>query len=94
MRSFVAIAAAALVLGGRHAERKLILHFTDGHPKDTYVVRQALEACRRDAIDVLTISVGASQEGLYGAGRSEVAYSVAELPDVLARLLPRLYRGD
>ena len=87
-----AIAASALALEGRHAERKLILHFTDGHPKDTYVVRQALEVCRRDAIDVLTVSVGASQEGLYGVGRCEVAYSVAELPEVLARLLPRLYR--
>jgi len=86
-----AIAAATLALGGRHAERKLILHFTDGHPKDTYVVRQALEICRRNGIDVLTISVGASQEGLYGAGRCEVAYSVTELPEVLARLLPRLY---
>ena len=87
-----AIAAAALALGGHPAERKLILHFTDGHPKDTYVVRQALEVCRRDAIDVLTVSVGASQEGLYGGGKCEVAYSVSELPDVLARLLPRLYR--
>jgi Mg-chelatase subunit ChlD len=87
-----AIAAAALALERHHAERKLILHFTDGHPKDTYVVRQALEVCRRDAIDVLTVSVGASQEGLYGVGKCEVAYSVSELPDVLARLLPRLYR--
>jgi len=87
-----AIAAAALALRAQHAERKLILHFTDGHPKDTYVVRQALEVCRRDAIDVLTVSVGASQEGLYGAGKCEVAYSVSELPEVLSRLLPRLYR--
>jgi len=87
-----AIAAASLVLAGRHAERKLVLHFTDGHPKDTYVVRQALEVCRRSGIDVLSVSVGASQEGLYGAGKCEVAYSVSELPEVLSRLLPKLYR--
>jgi len=88
-----AIAAASLVLAGRHAERKLVLHFTDGHPKDTYVVRQALEVCRRSGIDVLSVSVGASQEGLYGAGKCEVAYSVSELPEVLSRLLPGLYRA-
>ncbi len=86
-----AIAAALLELRGRTAERKLVLHFTDGHPKDTYVVRQALELGRRSGIDVLTISVGAPQEALYGEGKCEVAYSVTELPAVLARLLPRLY---
>ena len=87
-----AVSAALLELKGRRAERKLILHFTDGHPKDLYVVRQALELCRRDKVDVLTISVGASQESLYGAGKCEVAYTVSELPAVLTRLLPRLYR--
>ncbi|MBN1856020.1 MAG: VWA domain-containing protein [Dehalococcoidia bacterium] len=87
-----AISAALLELRMRRAERKLILHFTDGHPKDTYVVRQALELCRRDRVDVLTISVGASQEALYGVDRCEVAYTVSELPSVLTRLLPRLYR--
>jgi len=87
-----AIAAAALVLRGRRAARKLVLHFTDGHPKDTYVVRQALEVCRRQGTDVLTVSVGASQEALYGEGKCEVAYSVPELITVLARLLPRIYR--
>jgi len=87
-----AIAAALLVLRGRTERRKLVLHFTDGHPKDTYVVRQALELCRCSGVDVLTVSVGAPQEGLYGAGKCEVAYAASELPDVLARLLPRLYR--
>lgn len=87
-----AIAAALLVLRPRTAQRKLVLHFTDGHPKDTYVVRQALELCRRSGVDVLTVSVGAPQEGLYGAGKCEVAYAVSELPDVLTRLLLRLYR--
>ncbi len=86
-----AIAAAMLVLRRRCAERKLVLHFTDGHPKDSYVVRQALELGRRLGIDVLTISVGAPQDTLYGEGRCEVAYSVTELPFVLTRLLPRLY---
>lgn len=87
-----AIAAAALVLRGRLASRKLVLHFTDGHPKDTYVVRQALELSRRTDVDVLTVSVGSSQEALYGAGKCEVAYSVSELTAVLARLLPRICR--
>jgi Mg-chelatase subunit ChlD len=87
-----AIAAALLILRRRMAQRRLVLHFTDGHPKDTYVVRQALELCRGAGVDVLTVSVGAPQEGLYGAGKCEVAYTVSELPDVLARLLPRLYR--
>jgi len=87
-----AIAAALLVLRRRTSQRKLVLHFTDGHPKDTYAVRQALELCRRSGVDVLTVSVGAPQEELYGAGKCEVAYSASELPDVLARLLPRLYR--
>jgi hypothetical protein len=87
-----AIAAAHLVLKGRRAPRKLVLHFTDGHPKDSYVVRQALELCRRAGIDVLTVSVGASQDALYGEGKCEVAYSVPELTSVLARLLPRIYR--
>ncbi len=86
-----AIAAAMLELRRRTAERKLVLHFTDGHPKDSYVVRQALELGRRMGVDVLTISIAAPQEGLYGAGKCEVAYSVSELPQVLARLLPRLY---
>jgi len=89
-----AIAAAAIVLSGHRASRMLVLHFTDGHPKDTYVVRQALELCRRMGIDVLTMSVGSSQEALYGAGKCEVAYSVTELTSVLARLLPRLYRHN
>ena len=87
-----AIAAAMLTLRRRTAARKLVLHFTDGHPKDTYVVRQALEVCRRYAVEVVTVSVGASQEALYGEGKCEVAYSVPELTSVLARLLPRLYR--
>jgi Mg-chelatase subunit ChlD len=87
-----AIAAALLVLRRRKAARRLVLHFTDGHPKDTYVVRQALEVCRRFGVDVLTVSVGASQEELYGEGKCEVAYSVPELTSVLARLLPRIYR--
>jgi Mg-chelatase subunit ChlD len=87
-----AIAAALLILRRRKAARKLILHFTDGHPKDTYVVRQALELCRRLGVDVLTVSVGASQEALYGEGKCEVAYSVSELTSVVARLLPRIYR--
>jgi uncharacterized protein YegL len=87
-----AIAAALLLLRGRRAARKLVLHFTDGHPKDTYVVRQALELCRRAGVDVLTVSVGASQDALYGEGKCEVAYSVPELTSVLARLLPRIYR--
>jgi len=87
-----AIAAALLLLRGRAERRRLVLHFTDGHPKDTYVVRQALELCRRSGVDVLTVSVGAPQEGLYGAGKCEVAYAASELPDVLARMLPRLYR--
>lgn len=86
-----AIAAAVLVLKRRAAERKLVLHFTDGHPKDTYVVRQALALSQRSGIDVLTVSVGAPQQAIYGEGKCEVAYSVAELPVVLARLLPRLY---
>ena len=86
-----AIAAATRELARQTAERKLVLHFTDGHPKDTYVVRQALELGRRMGVDVLTISVGAPQEALYGEGKCEVAYSVSELPQVLARLLPRLY---
>lgn len=86
-----AIAVALRELRCRTAERKLVLHFTDGHPKDTYVVRQALELGRRTGVDVLTISVGAPQETLYGRGKCEVAYSVSELPQVLARLLPRLY---
>ena len=87
-----AIAASLLLLRGRRAARKLVLHFTDGHPKDTYVVRQALELCRRAGVDVLTVSVGASQDALYGEGKCEVAYSVPELTSVLARLLPRIYR--
>jgi len=87
-----AIAAALLTLRRRQAARKLVLHFTDGHPKDTYVVRQALELCRRFGVDVLTVSVGASQDMLYGAGKCEVAYSVPELTSVLARVLPRIYR--
>ncbi len=87
-----AIAAALLTLRRRQAARKLVLHFTDGHPKDTYVVRQALELCRRFGVDVLTVSVGASQDALYGEGKCEVAYSVPELVSVLARLLPRIYR--
>lgn len=87
-----AIAAALLTLRRRVAARKLVLHFTDGHPKDTYVVRQALELCRRYGVDVLTVSVGASQDALYGEGKCEVAYSVPELTSVLARLLPRIYR--
>lgn len=87
-----AVAAALLELRGRRAARKLVLHFTDGHPKDTYVVRQALELCRREGVDVLTVSIGAPQEALYGAGKCEVAYTVSELPGVLTRLLPRLYR--
>ncbi|MFW6055689.1 MAG: VWA domain-containing protein [Chloroflexota bacterium] len=87
-----AIAAAFLRLRGRMVRRKLVLHFTDGHPKNTYVVRQALELCRRENVDVVTVSVGTPQEALYGAGKCEVAYTVAELPEVLFRLLPRLYR--
>lgn len=87
-----AIAAALLVLRRRRAERKLVLHFTDGHPKDTYVVRQALEMCRRHGVEVLTVSVGASQEALYGEGKCEGAGSVTELTAVLSRLLPRIYR--
>jgi Mg-chelatase subunit ChlD len=87
-----AIAAALLTLRRRQAARKLVLHFTDGHPKDTYVVRQALELCRRFGVDVLTVSVGASQDMLYGVGKCEVAYSVPELTSVLARVLPRIYR--
>lgn len=86
-----AIAAATRELARQNAERRFVLHFTDGHPKDTYVVRQALELGRRMGVDVLTISVGAPQEALYGEGKCEVAYSVSELPQVLARLLPRLY---
>ncbi len=86
-----AIAAAVLVLRRQRAERKLVLHFTDGHPKDTYVVRQALGLSQRSGIEVLTVSVGAPQETIYGEGKCEMAYSVAELPVVLARLLPRLY---
>ena len=87
-----AIAVTLLTLRRRQAARKLVLHFTDGHPKDTYVVRQALELCRRFGVDVLTVSVGASQDALYGEGKCEVAYSVTELTSVLARLLPRIYR--
>ncbi len=87
-----AIAAAFLRLRGQTARRKLVLHFTDGHPKNTYVVRQALELCRRENVDVVTVSVGTPQEALYGAGKCEVAYTVTELPEVLYRLLPRLYR--
>jgi len=86
------VAAALLELRRRRAARKLVLHFTDGHPKDTYVVRQALELCRREGVDVLTVSIGAPQEALYGVGKCEVAYTVSELPGVLTRLLPRLYR--
>ncbi len=86
-----AIATALLELKGRIARRKLVLHFTDGNPKDTYMVRQALELSRRAGIDVLTISVGTDQKDLYGEGKCEVAYTVTDLPSVLARLLPRLY---
>ena len=87
-----AIAAAMLSLRRRTAARKLVLHFTDGHPKDAYVVRQALEVCRRAGVEVLTVSVGAPQEELYGVGKCEVASSVSELISVLARLLPRIFR--
>ena len=87
-----AIAVALLLLRRRTARRRLVLHFTDGHPKNTYVVRQALEMCRREHVDVVTVSVGTPQETLYGSGKCEVAYTVSELPGVLYRLLPRLYR--
>ncbi len=74
-----AIAAALVPLTRRHSRRGLIIHFTSGHPKNKYVVRQGSEQCHNARIDVTTVSVAAGQNDLYASGNGRVISRVSEL---------------
>jgi nitric oxide reductase activation protein len=87
-----AIASALLLLRRRIAHRKVIIHFTDGRPKDERTVRQALEQCQKDKVDVITISVDIKQDDLYGEGKGVVINEIPELPSAVMGLLQKLYR--
>jgi len=87
-----AIAAALLLLKRRSAHRKMVIHFTDGCPKDTFTVRQALRQCQKGGVDIITISVEVNQSDLYGQGKVVVINSVSELPDGIMGMLKRIYR--
>ena len=86
-----AIAAAMLMLKKRRKHRSVIIHFTDGHPKDARKVRQVLARCRQEDVDVLTISVKISQKNIYGPGKSEVIDAVPALPGAITRMVKSLY---
>lgn len=86
-----AIAAALLLLKRRSAHRKMIIHFTDGCPKDTFTVKQALRQCRKGGVDVITISVEVNQSDLYGQGKVVVINRVSELPGGIMDMLKRIY---
>jgi hypothetical protein len=49
---------------------KLIIPFTDGRPKDKYVVRQALEQYHNARVEATTISIAAGSNDLCGRGNS------------------------
>lgn len=89
-----AIAAALLLLKRRTAHRKIIIHFTDGCPKDTSTVKQALKQCLLDRVNVITISVEVDQGDLYGQGKGEVIGKVSELPDAVMGMLKKIYRTN
>ncbi|MFC1956245.1 vWA domain-containing protein [Chloroflexota bacterium] len=87
-----AIASALLLLKGRTAHRKVIIHFTDGRPKDERTVRQALGHCRKDKVDVIIISVEVKQDDIYGEDKGVVIHKVPDLPGAMMGLLQKIYR--
>ena len=87
-----AIASALILLSRRREQRKVIIHFTDGAPDSSSAVRQALELCEKDRVEVVTISVGTKQTYLYGEGKVEVIRNVSELPQAVMRMMRKIYR--
>jgi nitric oxide reductase activation protein len=87
-----AIGASLVLLNKRMERRKVIIHFTDGYPDDSYTVQQALESCQKGKVEVITISVGTKDVGLYGEGKVEVIREVAELPNAVTKMVRKIYR--
>jgi cobalamin biosynthesis protein CobT len=86
-----AIASALLLLRRRQERRKVIIHFTDGSPDHGSDVRKAVEICRQDGVEVITISVGYLPTA-YGEGKAVVISRVEELPKAVMTLIKRIWR--
>jgi len=87
-----AIASALLMIKERSNKRKIIIHFTDGYPKDRNKTKVALSQCKKHGVDVVTISMDIKQTGLYGKGMVEAIDEVPELPHAVTKMLEKVYR--
>lgn len=87
-----AIASALVMIKKRSNLRKIIIHFTDGYPKDVTKTMVALSQCKKNNVDVITISMDIKNDELYGQGKVLAINEVVELPEAVTKMLSNIYR--
>ncbi|MBF8267682.1 MAG: hypothetical protein HW388_1190 [Dehalococcoidia bacterium] len=77
----------------RNMKRRLLIHFTDGHPDSDAHVVKAVRACRDADIHVYAIGLAQHWKMLvsqYGEGNCEAIQSVSDFPKAAARIVMKL----
>jgi len=88
-----AIASMKILMDRMPERQKVIIHFTDGSPDDSYSVLSAVDACRKAGYQVWAISLdhyAGMLANQYGAGNYETIGSIHELPGKVANLVKKL----
>lgn len=90
-----AILAAALLMPRETKRRKFILHITDGESNSGIDVRYALDYCKQENIDMVTLGCGYKDKDVlieqYGK-RLQFLDTIEELPKAVENLFQRILR--
>jgi Nitric oxide reductase activation protein len=90
-----AILAAALLMPRETKKRKFILHITDGESNSGVDVRYALDYCKQENIDMVTLGCGYKDKDVlieqYGK-RLQFLDTIEELPKAVERLFQRILK--
>lgn len=88
-----AIATMKVHLDRMPGKKKVVIHFTDGSPDDSGAVMTAVEACRKDGIEVWAIGLQGMERQLavqYGQEKYRTISTIRELPEKVGELLQTL----
>ena len=88
-----AIASMKVLMDRMRERRKVIIHFTDGAPDESWSVQQAVEAARKAGYAVWAVVPQGYErmaESQYGADNWESIGSIRDLPGKIAELVQRL----
>ncbi len=88
-----AIASIKVLMGRMRERQKVIIHFTDGSPDSSDMVRRAVEDARKAGYSVWAIGTKGLErtlESQYGTGDWETIGNIRELPSKIAELVDKL----